>query len=70
MISSLVEMKIPTAHRHIALPSSFDFVETEGTVLGWRWVLLDRRVRTQPVTPFYQHSRLIKSYAFFIYFKF
>jgi hypothetical protein len=38
--------------RHIALPSSFAFVETKGTVLGWRWVLLDRWVRTQPVTAF------------------
>jgi asparagine synthase (glutamine-hydrolysing) len=47
--------------RRIALPSSFDFVETKGTVLGWRWVLLDRWVRTQPVTA---HSRLIKSMLF------
>jgi hypothetical protein len=53
-------------YRHIALPSSFDFVETKGTVLGWRWVLLDRWVRTQPATHrIYQHSRLIKCMVFF-----
>lgn len=69
IIYDLILVENPDRHRHIALPSSFDFVETKGTVLGWRWVLLDRRVRTQPVTAFYQHSRLIKSMLLFLNFR-
>jgi hypothetical protein len=46
---------------HIALPPSFDLVETKGTVLGWRWVLVDRWVRTPTSHRIYhQHSRLIE----------
>ena len=68
IIYDLILVEILDRH-HIALPSSFDFVETKGTVLGWRWVLLDRWVRIQPVTAFIISTRGSLNVCFiFIYF--